>query len=533
MLNPWVWSILLKTVFYFSVSGAWAQNHQLQADSLQQQLTLDLADSTRVVVLADLCELYANRLEEAKPYGEKALRLAQRINLPEAKIKAHLVLGIAHGKHGKVETALSHFLHAIETLRLIGKEDQVGWIYSSLGSTYYTVGNLTESLMFHRQALEHAQRFKNERLWAQAYLNLGNIYRDQKEFSESRNMFHKAYAIREKLEDPKRVDLLLNLASLYLDSEEHDSALWIIDSGIVLSERLGQGSTAAKLRINQAVVYAQREQLEAAEASLVHAVELMKQNGERMNQAKCLQNLAAVYLKQEKHAQAIATVKQSYAIASELEHPRILLANLELLMQAYEESHDYEQALAISTQMQELKDSLAGSRQGEIIAEMIGSLKLAEKEQHIKELQLEKAAMENQLSSIWRHPLLRLVIGILSLSFFALAVFWHFKRRSNGTRLQLTLLGKAAHSAGASSKVKMNTIPEPTTSELKSPCTGLTNREREILGLITQGKTNKVIASELFISENTAKTHLSNIYNKLEVENRTQAAERARTLQLV
>jgi NarL family two-component system response regulator LiaR len=52
----------------------------------------------------------------------------------------------------------------------------------------------------------------------------------------------------------------------------------------------------------------------------------------------------------------------------------------------------------------------------------------------------------------------------------------------------------------------------------------LTNREREVLRLISQGKSNQEIADELFITLKTVKTHVSNILSKLEVEDRTQAA---------
>lgn len=52
----------------------------------------------------------------------------------------------------------------------------------------------------------------------------------------------------------------------------------------------------------------------------------------------------------------------------------------------------------------------------------------------------------------------------------------------------------------------------------------LTNREREVLDLIAQGKSNQEIAEILFITLKTVKTHVSNILAKLGVEDRTQAA---------
>ena len=61
----------------------------------------------------------------------------------------------------------------------------------------------------------------------------------------------------------------------------------------------------------------------------------------------------------------------------------------------------------------------------------------------------------------------------------------------------------------------------------------LTNRENEILMLISEGKSNQEIADELFITLKTVKTHVSNILAKLEVEDRTQAAIYAFTHGLV
>jgi len=52
----------------------------------------------------------------------------------------------------------------------------------------------------------------------------------------------------------------------------------------------------------------------------------------------------------------------------------------------------------------------------------------------------------------------------------------------------------------------------------------LTAREREVLQLIAQGRSNKEIAGELQISERTVKTHVSNIFGKLELTDRTQVA---------
>src|SRR5215210_8334016 len=52
----------------------------------------------------------------------------------------------------------------------------------------------------------------------------------------------------------------------------------------------------------------------------------------------------------------------------------------------------------------------------------------------------------------------------------------------------------------------------------------LTEREKDVLKLVARGATNRDIAGELIITENTVKVHLRNILDKLQLRNRQQAA---------
>ena len=55
----------------------------------------------------------------------------------------------------------------------------------------------------------------------------------------------------------------------------------------------------------------------------------------------------------------------------------------------------------------------------------------------------------------------------------------------------------------------------------------LSDREIEVLQLIARGSANRQIAEELLISESTVKTHVANIFSKMNVRHRTQAVTQA------
>jgi DNA-binding CsgD family transcriptional regulator len=61
----------------------------------------------------------------------------------------------------------------------------------------------------------------------------------------------------------------------------------------------------------------------------------------------------------------------------------------------------------------------------------------------------------------------------------------------------------------------------------------LSERELEVLALLSSGRTNSEIAGDLFVAQGTVKAHVANIYRKLDVRNRAGALSRARELKLL
>ena len=79
-----------------------------------------------------------------------------------------------------------------------------------------------------------------------------------------------------------------------------------------------------------------------------------------------------------------------------------------------------------------------------------------------------------------------------------------------------------------------NIVPGPFAPDTaRQQALGITARELEILNLVARGFSNREIATQLFVSENTVKTHCARAFDKLGAARRTQAVQRGKELGLL
>jgi DNA-binding NarL/FixJ family response regulator len=93
--------------------------------------------------------------------------------------------------------------------------------------------------------------------------------------------------------------------------------------------------------------------------------------------------------------------------------------------------------------------------------------------------------------------------------------------------IRVAMQGRGSIVSGKVIQNMFDEIQPPLVRATDAELPSLTNREREILGFLVDGRTNKQIATDLYLSEKTVKAHLAAVYRKLGVANRTQAAMKA------
>ncbi|RFZ95791.1 DNA-binding response regulator [Mucilaginibacter conchicola] len=125
---------------------------------------------------------------------------------------------------------------------------------------------------------------------------------------------------------------------------------------------------------------------------------------------------------------------------------------------------------------------------------------------------------------------------------------WHFiiidnsvELYAGGVAVVFTALGMWLYSKLSKPKtetliIEKKVIIDPQNFEADNEAlasTGLSKRELEVLQLMAKGLSNQDIADQMFVSLNTIKTHSSKVFEKLDVQRRTQAVDKAKKLRLI
>jgi DNA-binding CsgD family transcriptional regulator len=127
----------------------------------------------------------------------------------------------------------------------------------------------------------------------------------------------------------------------------------------------------------------------------------------------------------------------------------------------------------------------------------------------------------------------------LALALVAAALDWleyRYATRLFSTEIYIALIAAGFAGLGVWAGRRLTPAPAAARFERNQAAIrslGLTARECEILELLASGQSNKELARTLGISPNTVKTHVARVYEKLEVERRVQAIEKARGLALI
>lgn len=126
---------------------------------------------------------------------------------------------------------------------------------------------------------------------------------------------------------------------------------------------------------------------------------------------------------------------------------------------------------------------------------------------------------------------MKLYITVIGAIFLGLGIYSGLKLRRRNVEKEVVVQHVETQPAAPVEVPVAATVPGPGPEIIANDL--LSARENEVLQHLANGLTNRQIAEQLFVSENTIKTHINNIYGKLGVQRRTQAVFKAKELKII
>jgi DNA-binding CsgD family transcriptional regulator len=414
--------------------------------------------------------------------------------------------------------AKRYFRRVISNSRKLTSTGIVNDAMTGLGKTYEYTGKHDSAFFWYLEAYKQVLESLDTLRRARDARNMAQLLRVLKRFDEARMYCIKALDLIPGIRDYKVIANIYNeTAYLFELSDDLDSAAYyykkLIDLSVVNKYSKGESTGYSNL----ASVYEKEGRFEEAIALKEKGLEIDREINDTYGMMASYCGLASTYLLTGNNKDALEALNKAMVLCDTSWLPD-LSGIKRTYYEVYRNRKEYDKALEYYEAYNNLRDRINQSESRRQVSELLIRFETEKKEQQIKILEQANQIKEDRINTQW------IIIGTLSLlSMFILLTGWLWIRNKNqklkqiNSELQNLILREEQVTKKADQE---NLISEPSEKYQKW---GLTARESEILYFLGKGYSNTEIGEKLFISENTVKFHIKNIYLKLDVKNRIQA----------
>ncbi len=488
-------------------------------------------------------------------YGVQSLKLSLTTDRKELVATSYNRIGLAYDYSGDFEKALENYQACLRIREDIGDLEGKSASYNNIGGVYYYMGDYDQALDYYLQSLEIRYDLqkkgveKADLLIGQSHNNMAMVFKAMGDYEKAIVKYKESLKIKLRIKDQLGIcTSTSNIGALYLALNQLDSARASLDEALLLAEKLDNNFNIIMIQNNLGLLDIKQGNYAEAIVRYEDIIKIEVGNTNNIGEGTARINLSSALMESGNYQDAAHQAK----LANELgmaSGSLILQQNaLALLNEIYKGDGKPKLALEYFEKYAIIKDSIFNLENNSRYNDLLISYETAKKEDSIKELNYENELLAKDSDLKEQEIETKTWIGYLlgAAALFLLLALILFVRnagirkkaliRENELRLQNVakeMDGLRARLEGElDDKPKSNLAIDQTLLN-EYLMNELSERELEVLKEVAEGKTNKEIAEILFVSVNTIKTHILNIYDKLDVQNRTQAAVKAGSLQIL
>ncbi len=400
--------------------------------------------------------------------------------------------------------------------------------YNSLAVTYRKLNLEKEAFENYFKGFKLSEQINNKKGVSIALNGMGNVLLNTEQYDKALYYLKKALAVETSLENPRSQEYgMANVGEVFLFKKDYDSAYYYFDKALTLSlKNPRKESTAIKYTLF-GLLYQKKGEYTKSNEYYHKAIADFKKYKNKRYLSNTLINIGINQLELKQYRKAKNNIELGLEKAKQVKSKENTTLAYKALTNYYKLTQDYKNALITQQYATAYHDSMVNVvSQKNIISTQIAH-ETYKKDQVIQDLAKSKEISDEKAkSNYWRFIFSILVSLIIIAGLLYLILLFRknndLEIQQKNTELQNYLLYIDELERKSASNVKLSKED----LSLKFDEYELSKRQVEVLRHISDGLNNTEIAEKMFLSNNTIKTHISNIYSKLDVKNRVQAIKK-------
>lgn len=433
-------------------------------------------------------------------------------------------LGVLLYQHSLLEQADSNFYIAQLAYEKLGDSSSMSHMRMNRAAMNEMGGNYKKAVSIYLEVIDFFKRKNDSLQLANSYSNLGVAYEEMELADKSIDYHKKALALRYAIHDTINVAYSYNnIGVVFMEVVKNiDSALFYYKKAYTIfkeKKALYESSTVSN---NIGHIYLDNKEFDKVEKYFAYSYNIYDSLNMEQGRAEILRSYGQLYFAQGKDDKAIQSLNSSLVLNNKSGNQKEVLEINRILSKIFIANGDFQKAILKLQIVNKLKDSILNIEKQKAIADMETKYQVKEKNKTIEVLRLEE---ELYLKQIRIYTISFILVSVIL--GFIIVVLVYRARQNNllHQKLRLELQNYLLRINEMQTEIEINTDTGKIRNE-KLEEFDLSEREIEVLGLISHGFKNAEIAEKLFVSHNTIKTHVKNIYIKLDVKNRVEALNR-------
>ncbi|NOQ91886.1 MAG: tetratricopeptide repeat protein [Flavobacteriaceae bacterium] len=497
----------------------------INIDSLYQVIILRKGDTLKVNDLITIFKLSIKNKPIRKDILEEALQISKEINYEtgianclnhkgvSARYKHQYLKSVKHHKE-----ALQYYKNSWDIKSRIKN-------LNSLGVSYRKLNIEEEALKYYFKALKLSENVEHTVSMAMALNGIGNAYLNQKKYNQAKTYFKLALSLESINNNEKGMGYdYSNLGEVYMHEKKYDTSYTYHMQSLKIAEKLGYKDNVAIINNTIGTMFQHKGEDKKSIYYFDKAIPTLKKFHSKRYLSNTLIKKGISNLRLKKYDIAKDNIKEGLLIAKEINSKENIILGYKALSDLFNYKGNYKKAFNEYQLMIVYRDSMFNTLSDNNIVAMGIKYDSEKKDQEIHRLFLETKVQKSEIINQF------LIIGILIM----LGVFFIFYNKlrlknknlvidemRNSIEEYLVQISKFKNEDSIKNKISsINNINKY----------GISSREAEVLDYIAQGMKNQEIADKIFVSLSTVKTHTKNIFEKLDVRNRIEAARKAQAL---